>query len=285
MGGSEFTREIRITLPDTMALHDVLAPLWARARIDELMSEDYMGAQLGRMRLDLKQSITQLAMEFRLLTQFTSFVAVEEITVTDGGMPRRIDVPVAVPEGMDRNFLGAYQVNAGFTGATGLFTVHSGTNQLAAAIVAPSSPAAVTKSGGNVKAAASGGGGGAASGTNNFELRPSGSLGSSSPRSPEEEKSIRMAAKFQYAILLVIYRGQQKQSPQIAPFVRDGKAEVQLWLTDKNELIKAKLRELGFETVLDHAGSNLMIGRIPVDKLESLAYLDFVRYVAPQTSR
>src|SRR5207247_1237611 len=34
---------------------------------------------------------------------FTSFVAVEEMIVTDGGQPRRIDVPVEVPEGVNRD--------------------------------------------------------------------------------------------------------------------------------------------------------------------------------------
>jgi Ca-activated chloride channel family protein len=293
MAGSEFIREIPVTLPETMALHDVLAPLWARARIDELMSEDYMGAQLGRMRHDLKQTITQLAMEFRLMTQFTSFVAVEEITVTDGGMPRRIDVPVAVPEGMNRNFLGGgYQANAGFIGPTGLFTAYSGaavqTAQAYPYSVAPSPPAApVTKSGGNVKASAGGGGAGGAggnNGSNSLYLRPSGSLGQP-PRSPEEEKSFRLAAKLQPTLLAVVYRVQQKQDPHAFPFVRNGRVEVQLWLTDKNEFIKAKLQELGFEIVLDHNGSNLMIGRVPADKLLSLIELDFVRYVSLQTSR
>ena len=292
MGGSDFTREIPVTLPDTMALHDVLAPLWARSRIDDLMSEDYMGAQLGRMRPDLKQTITQLAIEFRLMTQFTSFVAVEEITVTDNGMPRRIDVPVAVPDGMNRNFLvtSGNQANAGFIGPTGLFTVYSGaavqTAQAYPYMVAPTAQATpMPKPGGNVKApaGASGVGSGSGSGPQDFALRPSGSLGRQ--RSPEEEKSYRLAAKLQPTVLAVIHRVQQKQNPEIAPFVRNGKAEVQLWLTDKNELIKAKLAELGFETVLDHNGSNLMIGRIPVDKLLLLIDLDFVRYVAPQTTR
>src|SRR5207237_9699705 len=36
------------------------------------------------------------------MTQFSSFVAVEEMIVTDGGQPRRIDVPVEVPEGVNR---------------------------------------------------------------------------------------------------------------------------------------------------------------------------------------
>ena len=34
------------------------------------------------------------------MTQFTSFVAVEETVVTEGGTPRRIDVPVEMPHGM-----------------------------------------------------------------------------------------------------------------------------------------------------------------------------------------
>ena len=201
---------------------------------------------------------------------------------------------MAVPDGMNRNFLvtSGNQANNGFIGPTGLFTVYSGAAiQTAQAYpfsvaLAPSPQATpVTKSGGNVKASAGGAGAGGSSGTNNFQLRPSGSLGNQTQRSPEEEKSYRLAAKLQPTLLPVIYRVQQKQNPHIAPFVRDGKAEVQLWLTDKNELIKAKLAELGFETVLDHNGSNLMIGRIPVDKLLLLIDLDFVRYVAPQTSR
>ena len=78
----------------------------------------------------------------------------------------------------------------------------------------------------------------------------------------------------------------EKSEPQNYPaFVRDGKAEVKLWLTEKSDAAKAKLKELGFEIVLDHTGSNLLIGRIPLDKLELLADLEFVRYVSAQTSR
>src|SRR6185503_5641474 len=102
MAGSDFVREIPVEFPETMASHDVLAPLWARARIDSLMGEDYLGAQRGTMRAGLKETITQLGIEYRLMTQFTSFVAVEEMIVTDGGQPRRIDVPVEVPEGVNR---------------------------------------------------------------------------------------------------------------------------------------------------------------------------------------
>ncbi|HEX5886317.1 MAG TPA: VIT and VWA domain-containing protein, partial [Pyrinomonadaceae bacterium] len=102
MAGNDFVREIPVELPETMASHDVLASLWARERIESLMDQDYGGAQSGNMRPELKDTITQLGIEYRLMTQFTSFVAVEEMIVTDGGQPRRIDVPVEVPEGVNR---------------------------------------------------------------------------------------------------------------------------------------------------------------------------------------
>src|SRR5205085_4601275 len=74
--------------------------LWARKRIDDLMSQDYQGLQHGNAREDVREAITQLGLEYRLMTQFTSFVAVEEMIVTDGGQPRRIEVPVETPEGV-----------------------------------------------------------------------------------------------------------------------------------------------------------------------------------------
>lgn len=302
MGGSAFTREIQVTLPETMALHDVLPSLWARARIDDVMSQDYLGAQRGEMRADLKNTITQLGMEFRLMTQFTSFVAVEEMMVNDGGTLRRIDVPVDVPAGVDRH-LG---LTVGrIAGPTGLFTFYNANAGYIAQFnigrrPAPTgTPSSVTKSGGNVKASgtaqASGTGGGTASAPTNlsgFSLspgaRPSGTLGNPTPLSPEQEKLQLLRSKLQPAILTIVYVMKRKGQPPIVNhggFVRAGKAEVQLWLNDKSDLTKAKLKELGFELVIDHPNSNLMIGRLPIDKLELLAELDFVRYVSPQLSK
>ena len=102
MAGQNFVKEIPIELPESQTEHDVLATLWARTRIDDLMSQDYAGMQNGSAKPDVQEAITQLGLEYRLMTQFTSFVAVEEMTVTDGGQPRRIDVPVEMPEGVSR---------------------------------------------------------------------------------------------------------------------------------------------------------------------------------------
>jgi TonB family protein len=100
LAGQNFVKEIPIELPESQTEHDSLATLWARTRIDDLMSQDYAGIQNDDPQPDMREAITQLGLEYRLMTQFTSFVAVEEMTVTDGGQSRRIDAPVEMPEGL-----------------------------------------------------------------------------------------------------------------------------------------------------------------------------------------
>ncbi len=73
-----------------------------------------------------------------------------------------------------------------------------------------------------------------------------------------------------------------KASPDEAKFIHNGKAEIQIWLTDKSDETLAKLKELGFEVVLDPKTAKLVIGRLPIEKLAALAELKSVRYVAPQ---
>jgi Ca-activated chloride channel family protein len=83
------TRELVVDLPASEPKHDVLATLWARTRIDMLTHEP-----------NAREEITKLGLDYRLMTPFTSFVAVEETIVTDNGKPRRVDVPVEMPEGV-----------------------------------------------------------------------------------------------------------------------------------------------------------------------------------------
>lgn len=94
--GRETVREIAVNFPENDPDHDVLATLWARTRIDDLTKQDYQNT-----KPEIKEQITNLGLEFRLLTQFTSFVAVEERVVTDGGQPRKIEVPVELPDGVN----------------------------------------------------------------------------------------------------------------------------------------------------------------------------------------
>lgn len=70
-----------------------------------------------------------------------------------------------------------------------------------------------------------------------------------------------------------------------AVFVRDGKAELRIWLTEKSLAVLAQLKGLGFELTLDAQMSGLVIGLLPVEKLTALADIRAVRDVAPQDSQ
>ena len=288
MGGSDFVREIPVELPETMALHDVLAPLWARARVDNLMTEDFAGAQSGNMRADLKDTITQIGIEYRLMTQFTSFVAVEEMIVTDGGQPRRIDVPVEVPQGMK----GSNEVNESSKTLSRKFasvavSASAGKNKM---IV---SQGVISGSGRNMgvgTGAGVGAGTGAAVGpqTQSANEPPPVVRMDSIGVFTDQKDANDLRPKLHRSLFAVVEKLQRKEVLSAADehgFIRNGKAEVQVWLTDKSSESLAKLKELGFEVVLDSRTSNLIIGRLPVEKIEMLARLSFVKYVSPQVSK
>ena len=72
---------------------------------------------------------------------------------------------------------------------------------------------------------------------------------------------------------------------QGAAFVRQGKADIQVFLEDDSAAALGKLKNLGFEVVLQPKSGKLVIGRAPVEALAALAELDVVRYVAPHSSK
>lgn len=92
MSGRPFARTLSVVLPAQGAAHDVLASLWARRRVDQLSLEDPRNPDA--------EAITGLGLEYRLMTPYTSFVAVEDQVVTRNGKPVRVEVPVEMPEGV-----------------------------------------------------------------------------------------------------------------------------------------------------------------------------------------
>src|SRR5260370_34580506 len=99
MSGRDFVREIPVDFSNSQSRNEVLATLWALTRVDDLMSRDFKGAQQGNMQDDVKHAIIQLGLDYRSMTQFTSFVAVEEMIITHGAKPRHFFEPVEVPGG------------------------------------------------------------------------------------------------------------------------------------------------------------------------------------------
>ena len=98
MAGLDYQRDIPVNFPEVEAENNVLATIWARARVDELMSKYYAAKDPSEQKT-LENEITQIGLEFRLMTQFTSFVAVEEKIVNQDGKMVKVEVPVHLAEG------------------------------------------------------------------------------------------------------------------------------------------------------------------------------------------
>jgi Ca-activated chloride channel family protein len=297
MSGQAFEREIAVELPESRADNEVLATLWARRRVEDLLSDDYEGAQSGEVREDLRGEITGLGLEYRLLTQFTSFVAVEETTVTDGGRPRRIDVPVEVPEGTTPQDADDEDLNTvSASGAAGSRPVQM---QKEMSVVAP-----YRKSNRGVTIAGGAGSGGAGMGAAPMVVvvnepappPPPPATPAPTPRlepvvarpDPEEQKRRAFLAKLHPLVASVVERlreGKATPGEAEATFVRDGKVELRIWLTEKSPEVLAQLKELGFELILDAPSAGLVVGRMPIEKLSALADVQAVRYVGPEVSR
>ncbi len=301
MSGRDFVREIPVEFPETESRHDVLATLWARTRIDDLMSQDWNGIQQGNAKPEVKETITQLGLEYRLMTQFTSFVAVEEMIVTDGGAPRRIEVPVELPEGVSREGVFGEEDErqvivsrgvlnsaltpglAGTSSASGSGTGYGGADKRKVARRARTQKdsAPVSKSVSSTVGPKPVNQPARTEAVVDEDVVGTGDK----PLTAKEMKEREMLAKQHPTIAALIERLKQKNAQPGAEeikFVRDGKAEIQIWLTDKSPQVIAELKKLGFEIVLDPQSAKMVIGRISVEKLAALLEVKAVRYISPQ---
>lgn len=300
MGGREaniqaVARTLNVTFPDSEPRHDVLATLWARTKIDDLMQQDFAGIQQGGAKPEVKEAITQLGLDYRLMTQFTSFVAVEEMTVTDGGTPRRIDVPVEMPEGVShkgvfgeedeeklllKSPVGGKRIRnlpapppvPKSAGAIGGIAYGRGSNSASQPSVSSDEVVAVTS----------------APVTKESRRRADKDVREVKAGKKNESDQVAAAApnKLHPALAAVVERLKQKKAKptaEEAKFVADGKAELQVWLTDKSAETMAELKKLGFEIVAEPKSGTLLIGRLPLESLAKLIEVKGVRYVSPVT--
>jgi len=101
---------------------------------------------------------------------------------------------------------------------------------------------------------------------------------------PPVQQSNELEEKLHRLVFAIVKKSKNKEtlSSEESALIRDGKAEVQVWLTEKTDETMAQLKALGFEVVSDAKDSKIVVGRLPVEKLEELAKLKFVKYVAPQ---
>jgi len=189
------------------------------------------------------------------MTQFTSFVAVEEVIITEGGQPRRVEVPVELPDGV--SYEGIFgrddQRGAGFRSRAMKPAAKMSKNLLGSVVAQEAYSSAPVMA-----------------------------------DRLEEDRSTKSLneplSKLDAALLTMVDKkkeGKDFSSDETAK-LQDGKVMVQVWLADTKEETLSQLTKLGFTSVAQPKSGHLVIGYIPVEQLEVLAKLSIVRYITLQ---
>ncbi|MGA2344386.1 MAG: VIT domain-containing protein [Candidatus Sulfotelmatobacter sp.] len=306
--GEEFTRDIAVNLSSRAVSGGILSSLWARHKIDDLMYQDWAGLQRGNVKPEVQKEITELGLSYKLVTQFTSFVAVEERVVTTNGTPHRVEVPVEMPEGVtyegvfgnEKNGL-LYAPNAGLTlyeqmGMSSKAARFSG-GGIARLGAGPSTRMSGGMGSGSGGGVASGSGGGVGGGVSvggpipappmvampSVIAMPSGTtIPEETPHLPEGKPASERAlleSKLNPSVLEAFDCWKMQRSD--CKLVRDGTVEIELFLTEDSAAVIELIKPLGFAVSQNRPKEKIVIGRLPVGKLVELAKMETVRFVAP----
>ncbi len=255
VAGHAVVRKIDVEFSAFEPEHDVLATLWARTKIADLMAQDYNGIQQGNPKSTIREAITQIGLDFRLMTQFTSFVAVEELFITEGGQPRRIEVPVELPDGVSYEgiFGEEEKRQAGFR-SRAMIPATKMSKSLLRGVVAQEAYSSAPVMADRLESDSS-------------------EVGLNEPISKLSSSLLAMVEKKK--------EGKDFSSDETAR-LQDGQVLVQIWLADTKEETLSQLKKLGFKSVAQPKSGHLVIGYVPVEQLEALTKLTIVRYVTLQ---
>ncbi len=100
-GQGELFQSVDVSQDRTSNDNVALKYLWARHRIGRL-------SDFGQLSGDasVKPEVTQLGLKYNLLTQYTSFVAVDEVVRNTNGGSTKVVQPLPLPEGVEESALG-----------------------------------------------------------------------------------------------------------------------------------------------------------------------------------
>jgi Ca-activated chloride channel family protein len=283
--GDDFTRQIPVHFSSATVDGNILPSFWARRKIDDLMSQDWAGLQSGTVKPEVQKEITQLGLSYKLMTQFTSFVAVEERIVTTDGKPQRVEVPVEMPAGVSYEGVFGDSVNgnlytpvAGNSSSSKLGRAR-GTGSGSGGGYSSSSSAGYTRSVGGAVFH-----GQAASipavtmpKINIVTTTEGATERSTAPDAKLATERALLESKLSPAALerfdcWTKQASDCKQSP-------DGSIEIQLFLTEDSPALRDRLKAIGLQISSDRPKQRVVIGHVELAKLPDLAKIDAVRFI------
>ncbi len=251
--GKPYRQILDVVLPAQETSHAAIASMWARARVDDLMARDLRGLQAGTLPASLREEIVTVALEHRIMTQFTSFVAVEDRVVNDGGTLRTVAVPVEMPQGV------TYEGVFGRAAA-------GATVPMAPRGVMPRSDAKALRELRDRSAVAE-------EAFDASEPHTRGTIAPEKTHAPLSAKArTRLAPEFQALVEGTLPAGRSID-------VVNGRVEVKVLLRDRSRASLRRLEEAGLRVRLITDG--YVLGSVEVARLATLAELDGVERIIP----
>lgn len=101
LGNRPWSKTIEVDFRDEGG-NPALASLWARRWIEDLSLRQHFGRAFDD-RDRFEEEVTDLALNYSLMSEYTSFVAIEERVINEGGGHRTVDVPTETPELVEFN--------------------------------------------------------------------------------------------------------------------------------------------------------------------------------------
>ncbi|MCB9550643.1 MAG: TonB family protein [Myxococcales bacterium] len=124
VGGQEVAIPVAVTLPAKGAAGvrgGALPSLWARARVETLSRRLWQGPDAEAVA-----AITELGLRYRIVTAYTSFVAVDRSRVVGDGKPTTVVQPVEAPLGVDPTMAAPPEASAMGYGGLGMVGTGAG---------------------------------------------------------------------------------------------------------------------------------------------------------------
>lgn len=300
--GQPYKETLKVNFGTSTTNNPGIASTWARAKVDRLMSEDWMGAQSGNPNKEIKEEIVATALKHHIMTQYTSFVAVEEKTVTKDGVTKQVTVPVEMPDGVSREGVfgeqnkerrqvmgqmshgGRFNYAPNMLARTRGFAGGKGNVGFYNAAPAPSSAGLPSASWGQSIQSA-GDAQYLSSGVRTMEAKKAKvykaeSAGFESPKEDADESQ----SKFHARLHDIEKRFQQLGDGVPGVKIENGKLFIKVTLTDSNKETLALLKKCGMESISSVTISgtqHIVSGKIKVELLKKLAALSQVKLIAP----
>jgi Ca-activated chloride channel family protein len=266
--GKPYRQVLPVTLPEREQSNDAIASIWARAKVEALTTQDLGAMQSGTFPKTLEEQIVQVALAHRLLTPFTSFVAVEERVVNEGGTSRTVRVPVEMPDGVRYEGIFGEQAKDLAQAAAGAPRAQMLAAPLGAAGKVAAAPAPVTSSG-HERHDARGVAGAAQEADDARRVEPE-----IEPTRPLLDAQLR--SKLERSLLVLLEQG---ASAPGAARADGGWLRVRIVLAKLGAAAQRALEAAGLQREVDAADG--VIGSIRVEQLAALARLAEVRSIRP----